>query len=85
MNDTMCVQILEGIDDLHGVTLNFQFMQALPASKKLIQTLILAQLQNYVHILWIFEEVLKFDNMEVRNGPMDLDFTHEFLLGSTLN
>jgi len=29
--------------------------------------------------------VLKFDDMEVGNGPMDLDFTHEFLLGSTLN
>ncbi len=42
----------------------------------------MAQLQQYVHILAILEEVLELHNVLVSDAPVDLDLTHELLLGS---
>ena len=43
MNDPMRVQILEGLNDLESVALDFKLMKSLTALEELIHTLILAQ------------------------------------------
>ena len=57
MNNPVRVEILESIDDLHGVAFNFNFMQSLPPLEKLIQTLIVAEFQENIHILTVFKKV----------------------------
>ena len=43
MNDPMRVQILEGLNDLESVALDFKLMKSLTSLEELIHTLILAQ------------------------------------------
>lgn len=59
----MLVQVLEGMDDLHCVTLNFQLVKTLPSSEKFIHALVVAQLKQNVDVLSIFEEMLELDNV----------------------
>jgi len=44
----------------------------------------LAELEQDVNILGVFEKVLELDDVEVLNGSMDLDLAHKLLLGPTL-
>ena len=60
-------------------------MQALPPSQQLVERLILAQLQQDVHVLGVLEEVLKLYYMLVGDRPMDLNLTHQLLLGATFH
>ena len=46
--------------------------------------MILAQLKQDVDVLAVLEEVLEVANVRVLDTSVDLDLTHEFLLGSTL-
>ena len=60
-------------------------MQALPPSQQLVERLILAQLQQDVHVLGVLEEVLKLYYMLVGDRQMDLNLTHQLLLGATFH
>ena len=51
------MEILESIDDLESVALDFKFVKALPSLEKLIHTLVVAQLKQNVDIFTILEEV----------------------------
>ena len=59
-------------------------MKALSAAQKLIQSLILAELQQNVDIFSVFKEVLEADYMVLMQATMDLDLGHKLLLGARL-
>ena len=81
MNNSVRVQVFEGIDNLHGVALNLQFMKSLPPLEQLIHALIVAELEQDINIVAIFEKMHKLGHIAVLDGPMNLDLTHELLLG----
>jgi len=76
VNNSMRVQILDRITNLHNIALNFNLVQSFSPSQKLIQRLTLAQFQNYINIFRIFKKMFKTYNIRVMKGSMDLDLTH---------
>lgn len=63
MDDAVRVQVLKSVYDLHSVALHLDLVQPLPPPQQLIHALIVTELQQYVNVLCILEEVLKLDNM----------------------
>jgi translation initiation factor 2 beta subunit (eIF-2beta)/eIF-5 len=57
-------------------------VKALSAAQKFIQSLILAELQQYIDIFCVLEEVLEPHNVVLVQATMDLDLRHELLLGT---
>ena len=84
MNDAVRVQILECVDDLHCVTLHFEFVESLAPFQQLVHTCILAQFEQNIDILAIFEKVLEVTHVCMLDGAVNLDLTHELLFGTTL-
>ena len=85
MNNSMSMQILESIDNLHCVALHFNFMKTFSSSQKFIQTLILTQLEENIDIISVFKEMLELNNVLMLNGPVNFDLTHKLLFCPTLS
>jgi hypothetical protein len=66
------------------VALYFNFVKALSAAQKFIQSLILAELQQNVDIFCVFEEMLETHNVVLVQATVDLDLRHKLLLGAGL-
>jgi hypothetical protein len=84
MNDPVLVQILQATDNLHRVALHFQFVESFAALEQLVHALVLAELEQDVHVLAVFEEVLKVANVAMLDTAVNLDLAHELLLGAAL-
>ena len=82
MNDSVGVQILNGITNLNNIALNLEFMQSSSPPQKFIQGLTLAEFQDNVDIFSILEEMLEPHNVRMMERSMDLDLTHQLLLRS---
>lgn len=80
MDNTVRVQVLEGVDDLLGVAFDLQFMQPLSALQQFIHALVLAQLQQDIHIFTVFEKMKELSHICMLNRPMNFDFAHQLLL-----
>ena len=80
MDNTVRVQVLEGVDDLLGVAFDLQFMQPLSALQEFIHALVLAQLQQDIHIFTVFEKMKELSHICMLNRPMNFDFAHQLLL-----
>ena len=63
MDNTVRVQVLQRIDDLHGVALHLQLVQPLAPLEQLVHALVLAQLQKDIHILAVLEEMQELCNI----------------------
>jgi hypothetical protein len=59
-------------------------MQSFAAFEQFVHTLVLTQFEQNVDVFCVFEEVLELANMLVFNAAMNLDFTHQLLLRTTL-
>jgi len=59
-------------------------MKSLSSSDQLIQSLIRTQFQQNINIFIILKEMLESNYICIMEGPMNLNLTHKFLLGSTL-
>ena len=59
VDDAVTVQVLHSGAELVDVALNLKFVKSLPPSKKLVQRLVLAQLEKNVDVLCILKEVLE--------------------------
>jgi len=59
-------------------------VKALSAAQKFIQSLILAELQQYIDIFSVLKEMLKAHDVVLVQATMDLDLGHELLLGARL-
>ena len=70
-------------DNLTGVALDLKLMQTLTPLQKLIETLVVAELKQDIDTLAVFEKVLKLGNVLVLDRAVDLNLTHELLLGAT--
>ena len=57
MDNAVGVEVSQSIDDLQSVALDFELMQSFPSLQQLIHALVVAQLQQNVDVLAIFEEV----------------------------
>jgi len=84
MNNSVRMQILQWVDYLDSITLNFKFMQSFTSFQQIVHALVGAQLKQDVHILWVFKEVLELYNISMFDWSMNFDFTHELLFGSAL-
>ena len=82
VDDSMRVQVFDGIANLNHITLHLQLMQPLSPSEEFIKRSTTAHLKDNVHIFSIFEEVLEADDVVVVERPVDFDFRHQLLLGS---
>lgn len=72
----MRVQVFECAYYLHRVALHFELVQALPPFDQVIQRLVLANLQQNVHVLCVLKKVLELANVEVPQAAMDLNLRH---------
>ena len=59
---------------MNAVRLDLQFMQSLSPTQNLVQSLVCAELKQDVHIIVVFEEVLKTDDVLVLKRSVDFDF-----------
>jgi len=75
------VQVLESTDDLHDLALDLNLSQAFASANLLVDGLVLAQLQEDVDELCVFEEVVEAHDVLVLEGAVDADLTHKFLFG----
>lgn len=79
MNDSMRVQVLQGVNDLLGVAFNLQLVQPLSTFEQLIHTLVLAQLQQDINIFTVLKKVKKLSHICMLHRPVNFDLTHQFL------
>ena len=84
MDDSVTVQVLDGIANLDNVALHLELVQSLSSSQKLVERRRRAHFEQDVHVLGVFEEVLEADDILVMQTAMNLDLTHELLLGARL-
>ena len=85
MNYPVLVEILECIDDLDGVALDFELVKSFAALEQLVHALVLAQLEQDVHVLAVLKKVLKVAHIAMLDAPVDLDLAHKLLFGATLS
>ena len=83
MDDSVLVKVLQGINDLRSVALNFQLVEALTPFEELVHALILAKLEEDVYVLAVLEEVLEVAHVVMLDTSMNLDLAHELLFGAT--
>ena len=76
MDDSVLVKVLQGINDMRSVALNFQLVKALTPFEKLVHALILAKLEEDVYILAVLEEVLEVAHVVMLDTSMNLDLAH---------
>ena len=81
MDDSICVEVLEGRNYLSQVALNLEFCQSLSSLQQLIQSLVRTDLQKNVNVLLVLKNVLKANNICMMKRLVDLDFGNklEFL------
>lgn len=76
------MQVLKSINDLHSIALHLEFMKSLPPLEQLVHTLVMAKLQQNINVVAIFEKMHKLSNVDMFHRSMNLDLTHQLLLGS---
>ena len=84
MDYSVLVQVFECTNDLSCVALDFKLVETLASFQKFVHALVRAQLQQDVHVLAIFKEVLEVAHVGMLDATVNFDFTHELLLRSTL-
>ena len=84
VDDAMTVEVLDSRADLVDVALNLELVQSLTPTQKLVERLVLAELEQDVDVLGVLEEVLEADDVVLVQRAMNLDLGHELLLGSGL-
>jgi hypothetical protein len=84
MDDTMRMQVLQCVNNLHSVALDFKLMQPLPAFEKFVHALVLTQLKQDVDVLRVFEEVLELADVGVLDASVNFDLAHQLLLRAAL-
>ena len=84
MDYPVLVEVFECTNDLSCVALDFKLVETLASFQKFVHALVRAQLQQDVHVLAIFKEVLEVAHVGMLDATVDFDFTHELLLRSTL-
>jgi len=57
-------------------------VEPLSPFEQFVETVVLTQLKQDIHILDVFEKVHKLGYIIVLDRSVDLDFTHQLLLGS---
>ena len=80
----MTMEVLDGRADLIDIALDLKFVQSLTSAQKLIERLVLAELEQNVHVLGVLEKVLETYDVVLMKRAMNLDFRHELLLGTSL-
>jgi hypothetical protein len=77
MDDLILVEVHQGGYDLRQIVLHFHLGQSLPPLQELIQSLVGADLQQYVDILMILEDMFELDDVLLAQRLVDLNFCDE--------
>lgn len=85
VDDSICVEVLECLDDLNGVAKGFEFGDALATLDELVEGLMRAEFEENVDVFMIFEDVLELDDVGVMQALVDFDFGYEFLPSTVLH
>jgi len=81
MNNPVRMQILESINDLHGIALYLELMKSLPSLEQLVHTLVMAELKQDINVVAVFKEMHELSNVGMFHRSMNLDLTHQLLFG----
>jgi hypothetical protein len=81
MNNPVRMQVLESIDNLHSITLYLELMKSLPSLEQFVHALVMAELKQDIDVVAIFEEMHELSNVGMFHRSMNLDLTHQLLLG----
>lgn len=73
MNDSVRMEVLDSIANLHDIALNFELVEALSPSEKLVHGSGTAHFEQDVDVLGVLEEVLEADDVRVMQTTVDLD------------
>jgi hypothetical protein len=76
------MQVFKSVDNLHSITLHFKLMKPFSSFQKLVHTLVMAKLQQNVDIVAVLEKMHKLSHVGMFHGSMNLNLTHQLLLGS---
>lgn len=79
VDDAVGVEVLECLDRLHDIVLHLLVCQFLPPLDEFVERLVWAHLEQDVHVVVVFEYVLKLDDAGVVQGFVDLDFRDQLL------
>jgi hypothetical protein len=71
------VDVLETSDQLREIAADLDFGQPLPPLQQLLQGLILAHLQQNIHVGCVFEVVFESDDVGMGEGSVQVDFRDE--------
>lgn len=82
VDDAVRVEEPQCTDHLAGVTLDLELVQALAPLQQLVETLVLAELEQNVDALAVLEKVLKLRNVLMLDRAVDFDLAHQLLLGA---
>ena len=87
MDDILLVDIFRGHNQLMHVVLDFKLSQFLSSLDQLIKCLVIAEFQNDIHELTVFEKLFKLDNIWRLYFGMNLDLWGElnFILEGTFS
>lgn len=85
VEDAVAVQMLDPSENLQSITLDLDLSEALASFEHFIESLIRAELQQYVNVFGILEKVLKPNNVWVLQRPMDPNLTHQLPTSSITN
>ena len=77
----MRVQVFQSVDNLERIALDLEFVQPLPPLEQFVHALVVAELEQNVDVLGVLEEVVELGDVLVLHRSVDLDFTHQLLLG----
>lgn len=77
----MRVQVLKSVDDLHSIAFHLKLMEPFPSFQKLVHALVMTKLQQDVDIVAVLEKMHKLSHVGMFDGSMNLNLTHELLLG----
>ena len=70
------MQVLESINNLHGIAFHLQLMKSLPSLEQLVHTLVMAELKQDINVVAIFEKMHKLCYVRMFNRSMDLNLAH---------
>ncbi len=77
----MGMEILKSINNLHGIAFDLELMKSFPSLEQLIHALVMTELQQDINVVAILEEMHELSNVGMFDRSMNLDLTHQLLLG----
>ena len=77
MDDLLVVEVDEPLDEVVEVVLQFSFCDSFAALDHFVESVVAADLQNYVYVLAVLEDVIEKQDIFVLQTFVDFYFGHQ--------